>query len=74
MDFAGTLEDLKALISLLHLQGHWVDEGVLHTFHTDSGDSINFWPERGELQLQGHPQSSLQLNEKLRQAIATLGR
>lgn len=73
MDFPGSLEDLKAVIRLQHLQGHWVDEGALHTFHTEGGESINFWPERGELQVQGHPQASLQLSQILQQAITGLG-
>jgi len=70
MDFSGSIEDLKALISLLHLDGHWVDEGVLHTFNTVSGEHINFWPAKGELRVQGHPEGSRTLEERLRQAIA----
>ena len=70
MQFNGSLEDLKALISLLQLQGHWVDEGPLQTFSTESGEHVNFWPAHGELQVKGHPAGSRELAERLSQAIA----
>jgi hypothetical protein len=73
MPFNGSLEDLKALISLLHLEGHWVDEGPLQTFSTDSGEHINFWPASGELQVKGHPQASHELAARLEQAMASRG-
>ncbi len=73
MDFSGSLEDLKAIISLLHLQGHWRDEGVFHTFSTDAGETINFWPANGDLRVQGHPEGSRTLEERLQQALAGLG-
>jgi hypothetical protein len=71
MQFSGTLEDLKGLISQLQLQGHWVDEGPFQTFSTDSGEHINFWPAKGELQVQGHPTASRELTQRLSAAIAT---
>jgi len=73
MPFQGSLEDLKALITLLHIQGHWSDEGPLQTFSTDSGEHINFWPATGEHQVKGHPQASHELAARLEQAIASLG-
>ena len=73
MTFQGSLEDLKALVSLLHLQGHWMDEGPLQSFSTDSGEHINFWPASGELQVKGHPQASRELAARLEQAMASRG-
>ncbi len=70
MTFQGSLEDLKALISLLHLQGHWMDEGPLQSFSTESGEHINFWPATGELQVKGHPEASKNLEAGLVGAIA----
>jgi len=70
MQFNGSHEDLKALISLLHLQGRWVDEGPLQTFSTQSGDHVNFWPANGELHVQGHPAGSRELAVRLSRAIA----
>jgi hypothetical protein len=70
MPFQGSLEELKALITLLHLQGHWVDEGPLQTFSTDNGEHINFWPASGELQVKGHPAASHDLEARLIRAIA----
>jgi hypothetical protein len=73
MAFKGSLEDLKALITLLHLQGHWIDEGPLQSFSTEGGEHINFWPASGELQVKGHPQASRELMARLEQAIAGKG-
>jgi hypothetical protein len=73
MPFQGSLEELKALITLLHLQGHWSDEGPLQTFSTDSGEHINFWPATGELQVKGHPEASHNLEARLGRAIAGQG-
>ena len=70
MSFQGSLEDLKALVSRLHLQGHWMDEGPLQSFSTDSGEPINVWPASGELQVKGHPQASHDLEAHLGRAIA----
>ena len=73
MSFQGSLEDLTALVSLLHLQGHWIDEGPLQTFSTESGEHINFWPASGELQVKGHPQASHNLEARLGRAISSQG-
>ena len=73
MPFQDSLWDLKALVSLLHLQGHWIDEGPLQSFSTESGEHINFWPASGELQVKGHPQASHNLAARLEQAIAGQG-
>ena len=73
MPFQGSLEDLKALITLLRLQGHWIDEGALQTFITNSSHSINFWPATGELQVKGHPEASHNLEARLGRAIAGQG-
>ena len=73
MEFKGSLEDLKAIVSLLHLNGHWIDEGAFHTFSTDNGEHINVWPESGALEVQGHPAASKELEQRLRQAIAGMG-
>ena len=73
MPFQGSLQDLKALITLLRLQGHWIDEGALQTFSTDSGEHFNFWPATGELQVKGHPEASHNLEARLGRAIAGQG-
>ncbi len=70
MTFSGSVQDLKAVVTLLHLQGHWSDEGDLRIFSTASGEHINFWPASGELQVQGHPQASQELEARLEQAMA----
>ena len=70
MHYQGSLDDLKAVVSLLHLPGHWVDEGAFHIFSCDNGDHINVWPDQAELQVKGHPASSRELQERLAQALS----
>ena len=70
MPFQGSPKDLKALVSLIHLQGHWIDEGPLQSFSTKSGEPINFWPASGDLQVKGLPAGSRELAERLSRAIA----
>ena len=66
----GSPDDLRALVTLQHLPGHWSDEGPLQCFSTDNGEHINVWPATGALQVKGHPQSSRTLEERLSAAIA----
>ena len=73
MPFPGSLDDLKALISLLHLQGHWIDEGPLQSFSTESGEQINVWPASGDLQVKGHPQASHEMEARPEPAMANQG-
>jgi len=73
MSFQGSLEELKALITLLQLKGHWSDEGPLQTFSTYTGEHINFWPATGQLEVKGHPQASRDLTARLEQAMTNQG-
>jgi len=58
MPFHDSLKDRKALVSLIHLQGHWIDAGPLQSFSTESCEQINVWPASGDLQVKGHPQAA----------------
>jgi len=73
MPFLRSLEDLKVLINLLHLQDHLMDEGHLQTFSTDNSEPINVWPASGDLQVKGHPEASHNLEARLGRAIAGQG-
>jgi len=73
MPFHDSLKDLKVLVSLLQLQDHWIDEGPLQSFSTESGEQINVWPASGDLQVKGHPQASHDLEAPLEPAMANQG-
>lgn len=73
MPFHDSPKDLKALVSLIHLQGHWIDAGPLQSFSTESGEQINVWPASGDLQVKGHPQASRDLEAPLEPAMANQG-
>jgi hypothetical protein len=53
--FEGTIEDLKAVVEKTGINGHWVDEGEFHVFHSDEGPNLNWWPNKNILMLQGSP-------------------
>jgi len=72
MYFTGLLSNLKAIVNLLHLQGHWIDRGRLHIFTTDSGEHINFWPANGEMQVQGRSAARRDLEQRLAAIIAKI--
>mgnify|MGYP006291003803 CR=1 FL=1 len=73
MQFNGSLEDLKAVVAQLQLPGHWIDEGTLHIFSSDSGEHINVWPASGTIEVVGHPQAISELEGRLSQALTALG-
>ncbi|MEB3353195.1 MAG: hypothetical protein VKM34_03040 [Cyanobacteriota bacterium] len=73
MTFTGSLQELQAVVTLLHLEGHLSNAGDQQVFRAVSGDHIHVWPASGELQVQGHPQSSSALAERLEQGIASQG-
>ncbi len=61
--FAGSVEELKRLISDSGVLGHWIDEGDFIVFHADEGEAFNFWPETGAVQLVGSPASRKHFEE-----------
>jgi hypothetical protein len=72
--FKGGIDDLKALVLLLHTEGHWIHEGAFDRFCTKNGESINFWPKTGEITINGHPRAAHDLSESLRKLVISLGR
>jgi hypothetical protein len=73
MPFQDSLKDLKALVSLLQLKDHWIDEVPLQSFSTESGEQINVWPASSDLQVKGHPKASRDLEAPLEPAMANQG-
>jgi hypothetical protein len=69
LKFSGSTEDLKAITSLLHLDGHWVHEGLFDLFRLESGEAINFWPSTGEIRVNGHPGAAAALSRRLQALI-----
>jgi hypothetical protein len=65
MHFSGTLDALKAHVAALDYPGHWSDEGVFVVYRLEAGETINFWPATGELQVQGHPERIAALRSAL---------
>lgn len=70
--FKAGIDDLKAVVRLLHAEGHWVHEGPFDRYCAESGESINFWPETGEIRVSGHPEAARRLSERLRALIESL--
>ena len=67
--YAGSLEDLKAYVNLLHETGHWSHEGAFELYRLETGETINYWPDSGQLQINGHPDRVAALTERLQTLI-----
>ncbi|WP_043368892.1 hypothetical protein [Cyanobium sp. PCC 7001] len=73
MHFSGTLDALKAHVAALECPGHWSDEGAFVVYRLEAGETINFWPANGELQVQGHPERILALRSQLADRLGAEG-
>lgn len=52
--FKGRLEELKAKLETAGLRGQWSDDGLgKHTFRSDLGGILNWWPSKGTINFQG---------------------
>ncbi len=71
LNFSGSTDDLKSIVQLLHVDGHWTHEGPFDLFRLESGESINFWPTSGEIRVNGHPGSARDLTERLQALISS---
>jgi hypothetical protein len=59
--FAGTLEELKAIVGAMRVEGAWEasrnpDNGV--RFRAEGGSVLNFWPSTGSISIQGADQDA----------------
>ncbi|WP_216904486.1 hypothetical protein [Synechococcus sp. CCY 9618] len=73
MQFNGTLADLQALVQGLGCSGHWVHEGAFEMLVIEDGESnlrLNWWPGSGALMLVGDPAQRMDLEQRLRDALA----
>jgi hypothetical protein len=62
-------DEFRAFIQLLGFAGQWDDDtSSFHTFRTDSGGVINWWPSTGTIDVQGKKLA----RPVVRSAIATL--
>lgn len=54
LQFFGTIENLRDLLSGAGIEGEWIDKGQNgHCFKERTGSSINWWPSKGTLMVQG---------------------
>jgi hypothetical protein len=72
MPYNGSLEDLKAQVTLHQREGDGFEEGPVPSFSSNSGEHINVWPPSGELQRKAHPKGSRELEDRLPMAERTL--
>jgi predicted nucleotide-binding protein len=64
--FEGTIEELQALVKAGGINGKWEDDDLgKHTFRSNDGGILNFWPSRGTLNLQGKDKSKLKLEKAI---------
>jgi predicted nucleotide-binding protein len=60
--FKGSVDDLKERIEAAGIAGNWSGEGQSkHTFRTNGGAILNYWPSTGTVQLQGQEEAIAEL-------------
>src|SRR4051812_21892790 len=65
--FEESIEELQALLKTAGLKGKWEDDGQgKHTFRSNDGGVLNWWPTRGTVQLQGQDKAKSRLEKALR--------
>ncbi len=65
--FHGQIDELKAAVQAAGLRGEWsedADSGK-HTYKTQTGGILNWWPSKGTLQFQGKPAAKEGLESKV---------
>jgi predicted nucleotide-binding protein len=61
-----TLDNLKARIEEAGIDGKWTyDDKYKHSFRSEEGGIINFWPTTGKVQYQGSKEAQIALKEAI---------
>lgn len=58
--FHGSIDELKAAVTASGFKGEWSQKEAAnnHTFRGQNGEVLNWWPNKGTLQFQGHQRLS----------------
>ena len=73
MEFNGSLEELKVLVSQLGVPCQWQHKGAFELARFEDGVSnlkLNWWPHSGELRLVGDPEVRDTLERQLRALLS----
>ena len=58
----GTIDELQEVVAQSGLTGKWENDGKRkHTFRSDKGGLLNWWPSKGTLNFQGKPEGKEEL-------------
>lgn len=63
--FKGTIDQLKELIAAANIHGEWSEGAGKHSFRSQDGGVLNWWPSKGTLQFQGKPEGKSPLEMAL---------
>jgi predicted nucleotide-binding protein len=64
--FEGTIEELQARVEAAGIKGKWEEDGQgKHTFRSNDGGVLNWWPTKGTLQLQGQDKAKQRLEKAI---------
>jgi hypothetical protein len=73
MEFNGSLEELKVLVSQLGVPCQWQHKGAFELARFEDGVSnlkLNWWPHSGELRLVGDPEVRDTLERQLKALLS----
>lgn len=64
--YRGSIEELKALVEIAGIRGDWDDDGQgKHSFRSNDGGVLNWWPTTGTISPQGTPEGKARLEAAL---------
>jgi len=69
LKYNNSYDDLRRLMAIAGVPGHWVENGSLKQFRRDGGAVLNFWPPTHTVTIQGRQDRA----EALLSAILSVG-
>ena len=74
-EFKGDLDELKGILAVSGIEGHWVDQGEFHHFLAEEGESLNnWWPETGLQTIEGSPSDAKSMAASLDPILQEFGK
>jgi len=61
--YFGSIEELRQKIERARIRGQWSESSGKHTFRSQKGGVINWWPSKGTLSIQGADAAIPELNQ-----------
>lgn len=74
MKFYGSFDEYRAWIESIDFVGKWEKTGDFHTFRTNTGAVINWWPSNGTVYVQGKEPAATSAKETIQKMLGSTGK